>query len=331
MISCFAKGLTVDVRDNATPPPAGNLDARKTAPGVVRWFDLSKVPIQTGSNLNYAITPGTSSTPTWDTMMGGLKFTIPGLSGSNAAGAMYGNFSADFQTQFREGMTFYMQVGTRWNAALWSTVFLDLNGNKQAGVKLWDIVGGDQPSNNIWQYSSSDAKSVFQTYYQSRLVEMYGYHPVNGTNDGLFERIPGDFKLQNAMPSPFCLYTKASGVPGAIPGCFNIVPDTWMSWKTSFTLGPRIINYKGRATWTLARRRLWGAVFGQPSQLLIDFSPSTNGYYDYNAGDPALNLGIGKFYLMPYITNKSPTQSHPTCVAWYRDPIISTQDIADAI
>lgn len=76
--------------------------------------------------------------------------------------------------------------------------------------------------------------------------------------------------------------------------------------------------------------RMWVGYEGQPSQLVIDFSPTSGnqGGYDLANDDPA-NFRYGKIWLLPYHTGKDATQVTPVAFTWYDELIISRNKIAD--
>jgi hypothetical protein len=70
----------------------------------------------------------------------------------------------------------------------------------------------------------------------------------------------------------------------------------------------------------------WVAYEGQSPVKIYD-SDLTNGIIYYRNND--LNAAFGKVWLLPYNTNKDPTEDHPTAYTWYDDLIISRNKIAD--
>jgi len=173
-----------------------------------------------------------------------------------------------------------------------------------------------------------------QTYYQHRFPIAYNSCTGSGTHQpysGFQEAVlpgPSDFLLQNGT-APFCKYSsnQASRTPTDVaPGCFPLVANEWMTFQIATTLGSRDnVNND----FLNSRFRLWGARDGQPSVLLIDWRPGIGGYFPLAAGKLADNERFGKVWLLPYMTNKDPTQIHDLAQTWYDELIISTQRIAD--
>src|SRR5262249_41292161 len=92
-----------------------------------------------------------------------------------------------------------------------------------------------------------------------------------------------DFKFQNAMPAPYCLYSPGPTRPAtSCPpsgNCFGFYPDEWMTFQVHVTTGPRQND-----EWIGSRVQLYIAREGQPSKLAIDWGP-----YNLTAGEPALD------------------------------------------
>src|SRR5436309_7314983 len=139
-----------------------------------------------------------------------------------------------------------------------------------------------------------------------------------------FEELYGnsDYKLQNGMPSPYCLYSQnySVGVPGKGPGnCFVYFPNEWLTYQVHVKMGPRVND-----EFTNSYVQLWIAREGQPSQLVINWGP-----YYLSAGTLAENQRYGKIWLLPYQTKKNAGQVTPTAYTWYDELIISRHKIAD--
>src|SRR6185295_15696747 len=133
-----------------------------------------------------------------------------------------------------------------------------------------------------------------------------------------------DLKLQNARPSPYCLYSQSSTTPSSYfpptGNCFGYLPNEWMTFQVHVKVGTWYLNdgnyHRDSAI------ELWVAREGQPSQLVNSW---TN--YDIANEDPAAKYG--KVWFLPYNTGKDPAQNHPTGYTWYDELIISRNKIAD--
>jgi hypothetical protein len=146
----------------------------------------------------------------------------------------------------------------------------------------------------------------------------------HGAYDGFQERFGGaDFKLQNARPGPFCLYSQGRTEPATFfppkGSCLGYFPNEWMTFQVRVKLGPRVGD-----EFANSYVQLWIARERQPSELAINWGP-----YNLSAGDPSEGQKYGKIWLLPYDTNKDPNQATPTAFIWYDELIISRTKIAD--
>jgi hypothetical protein len=301
-----------------TPPPGSlSFTARCQQPGVIKCvgFD-SASDIMGGYGSNSGIFSG-ATTPALDTSVkasgaSSLKFTIPPFSGADTSGSYFTNFSSDLSVQFGENQEFYVQWRQRFSPEFISTNYIAGGG----GIKQAILTTGDTPS-KLW--GSCEAIGVVaQTYYYypKRFTILYNSctgSTHHGPYDTFFEPVPNDFKLQNAMSAPFCLYTN----PG--PGCFGWFPDEWMTFQIRIKTGPRVND-----EFVNSFVSLWIAREGQASVLAINWGP-----YYLTAGPLAEDQKYGKVFLLPYQTEKNPTQNHPTAYTWYDELIISKMPIAD--
>lgn len=138
----------------------------------------------------------------------------------------------------------------------------------------------------------------------------------------LFEEPFGsyDFKLQNARPTPYCLYSQSS--TGYLPpngNCFGYAANEWMTFQVHIKTGPRVGD-----EFVNSYIELWIAREGQPSERVINYGP-----YNLTAGPLGENLKYGQVWLLPYDTGKDTTVSHPTGYTWYDELIISTTKLPD--
>jgi len=345
------KSAMVSVADAApaptpTPVPSpttSDFATRCRAAGVVRCFGFEssadlRGPLEpNGADPTYLAQAGEKTTPTLDTTIaasgqGSLRFDVPSLSSSNAAGAFYANFSDDLSVRFGENSEFYVQWRQRFNQAFIDTFFTedwgDGKSHAQGGIKQIILSPGDTP---IRTWDSCEANDlVLTTYYQHRIP--VGYNSCvgsasHGAYAGFYESVPpgpSDWKLQNAT-SPACLYSQNQGSSDG-PGCFVWRANEWMTFKVWVKLGPRNLT---TGEFDNSEVKVWAAHAGQPSQLLIWWRPGIPGYFPLTAGSAADDQRLGKVWLLPYMTGKDSTQVHPLCQTWYDDLIISRQDIAD--
>lgn len=319
------KGSAVTVTEvPVLPPPPivvppvtpSDFDTRKTAPGVVRWFDFDAVPQMGGKwGDNVGVIPGDNAQPSIDATVkssgaGALRFDIPSQSNPNAGGNWFGNFAPDLQSRFGANSEFYVQVRTRWNATLTNFAF-----NSPGGTKLFDVTAQDGGPGGLIS-SSSDVKVVVQTLGHGAQSFPIVYRYDRGQTSNLWED-GGNY--QNAVSG--CHYPPT---PENTAGCFRVIPDEWMTWELGVTLGPLVV-VDNWIYWSASRVRLWGARDGKVPTLLVDWKPGVNQYVPLWAYDGQQQYG--KVWLFPYMTSKDPTQAHPPGAAWYDDLIIGAKPI----
>jgi hypothetical protein len=295
---------------------------RCSAPGVVKCvgFD-SASEIAGGYGDNSGILPG-ATTPALDTGVlasgaSSLRFTIPSNSGSDTSGTYFTNFSSDLSVQFGANADLYIQWRQRFSPEFVDTQYQGGGGWKQAIVAT-----GDQPSQ---LYSSCTALEVVtQNSNQLGFPQMYNSctgSASHGPYDPFAEPFGGlDFKLQNARPSPYCLYSQAGSGHFAPEGnCFGYFPNEWMTFQVHIHTGPRIGDEFNAST-----VELWVGREGRPSEPVVSYGP-----YNLSAGSPGDDQKFGKVWLLPYDTGKDSSQAHPVAYTWYDELIISRDKIAD--
>lgn len=300
--------------------PPSDFVTRCAQPGVIRCvgFD-SAAEIAGGFGSNTGSMAGASA-PAIDAAVkasggGSLKFTVPSNSGADTSGSYFANFSTDLSKQFGENAEFYVQWRQRFSAEFLNTVYQGANGWKQI------IIGtGDKPG--VTASSCTPLETVVQNSLQRGFAQMYN-SCTGSASHGPFENLyepfgSSDFKLQNARPSPFCLYSQSAAGRFQPGTCLGYAPDEWMTFQIRIKTGPRVADEWQKSTVTL-----WIAREGQPSQAAIN--------YTMNLTAGTADDRFGKVWLLPYNTNKSATQVHPTAFTWYDELIISTAPIADPL
>jgi hypothetical protein len=340
----FAKPTTPPV---VTPPvvtpPAGtsDFDARKSAPGVVRYWDFDTPasvnigcaqPAKTVAECaNFKVDAGNITTPTIDAAVkasgaGSLRFDVgSGPGSSNAAGAFNGNFSSDLKTQFGENSEFFVQWRQRFNQAMVDTQITTNDGSPQGGIKMMGVEAGDvaDPAApyGFRQHAACEAIGVLvQTYYQTRTPISYNSctgSASHGPYAGLYTNEPGgDYGLQNAAG---CLYSKPTA-----PQCFRWVADEWLTFELRIKTGPRV-----NGEFQNSEVQLWGAREGKAPVLLINWRPGVGGYFPLTAndGNTGEQQNFGKVWLLPYMTARNETITSPLMQTWYDELIISRQAI----
>jgi hypothetical protein len=310
---------------------ASDFETRCAQPGVIKCvgFDAPQ-EIQGQWGDNYGTSDGTSDSPAIDTSQmasgsGSLKFTAHSNTG-NMGGAYFTNFSEDLSAQFGSGERFYVQFRQRFSQSFLATPF-----QPDAIWKQMIVGTGDKPNcesvggaENQCSTSCTDLEVVIQNYTFEGFPHIYrtcGGSAHLRKAEPLFEDYGDyDFKLQNARPSPFCLYSQSSSSYFPPSGnCFGYFPNEWMTFQIMIEPGPRVGD-----EFANSKVKMWMAREGQPSELVVDF-PSVY----LGAGSSADDQKYGKVWFTPYLTNKSSAQSHDTAYTWYDELIISTNKIAD--
>jgi hypothetical protein len=305
---------------------AADFPTRCNNPAVVRCVSFdSPSDISGGYGSNSGIFPG-AATPAIDTAVkasgaGALKFTIPSNSPSDSSGSYFTNFSSNLSTQFGPNQEFFIQWRQRFSSEFLNTTYQGGGGWKQLIVGTGDVPGGT-PST-----SCTDLETVVQNTDQRGFAQMYNSCS-GSTSHGPYNPFEQpfnafDFKMQNARPSPYCLYSQGNTNPKTFfppsGNCFGYFANQWMTFQMSIKTGPRVND-----EFTNSYIKLWIAKEGQPSELVFDWGP-----YNLTAGSAAQNQRFGKVWLLPYHTGKSSSQSHPVGYTWYDELIIATAKIAD--
>ena len=318
----------------APPAGSGSFATRCSQPGVLKCvgFD-SPADIAGAFGDNSGILSG-ASTPVLDTTVrasgaSSIKFTIPSNSPADTSGSFFTNFSTNLSTQFGENSEFFVQWRQRFSPEFLNTFFTGGGGWKQVIITAGDEPGctSSNSANGLCHSSCTALETVVQNTFQRGFAQMYN-SCTGSTSHGAFDPFEEpfngfDFKLQNARPSPFCLYSQTNTNPKTTfpptGNCIGYFPNEWMTFQVRIKTGPRVND-----EWTNSFVTLWIAREGQPSQMAINWGP-----YNLAAGSASENLKFGKIFLLPYDTGKDPSQTHPTGFTWYDELIISRTQIAD--
>ena len=318
------------------PPPTGSADfqTRCSQPSVLKCvpFDSQSEIAGTYGDVSGILTG--PSNPVIDSTVkasgnSSLKFTIPSNSGANSSGSYFTNFSNNLSTQFGQNSEFYVQWRQRFSPEFLSTFYQGGGGWKQAIIGTGDKPGctSSQSAGGLCYSSCSSLETVTQNTDQRGFAQMYNScsgSTSHGPYDGFYQPFGSfDFKIQNARPAPYCLYSQGQTNPKTYfpptGNCFGYFPNEWMTFQVRIKTGPRVND-----EFTNSFVQLWIARENQPSELVLNWGP-----YNLTAGSASENQQYGKVWLLPYHTGKSSAQSHPTAYTWYDELIISTSKIAD--
>lgn len=322
----------------AAVAPGATFSERCAQPGVVRCFGFdaaSDFNIGAGGTTsgayghNHGIFPPSGtydySQATQDTSVkasgnSSLRFTVPPNSGSDSSGSFFTNFSTNLSVQFGENSEFFVQWRQRFSSDFLATRFAGGGGWKQI------IIGsGDQPGGK-WYNSCTALETVLVNGYYRGFAQMYNSctgSASHGPYDGFQERFGAyDFKLQNARPSPYCLYSqKNSSFFSPTGNCLGYAANEWMTFQVRIKTGPRVGD-----EFTNSYVTLWIAREGLPSEPAIIWGP-----YNLSAGSAAEKQKFGKLWLTPYNTGKDASVTNPIAYTWYDELVISRSRIADPL
>ncbi len=326
--------LTVSA-SGGVPPPVGSasFQTRCSQGGVIKCVGFDSQSDITGTYGDIHGTLPGNSTPVLDSTVkasgnSSIKFTIPSNSGANSSGSYFTNFSDTLTTQFGGNSEFYIQWRQRFSPEFLSTTYQGGGGWKHSIIGTGDKPGctASQSASGLCYSSCTALETVTQNTFHRGFAQMYNsctgsasHGPYNAFEQGFGG---SDFKLQNARPSPYCLYSqKPNNFLPPSGNCLGYFPNEWMTFQVHIKTGPRVNN-----EFTNSFVQLWIARENQPSELVINWGP-----YNLSAGSASENQQYGKVWLLPYNTGKSSAQSHPTAYTWYDELIISTSKIADPV
>jgi hypothetical protein len=316
-----------------TPLPTGqDFATRCTQPGVLRCVGFESAADIAGTYgdptgiLNDGAAPMALDTTIKASGNSSLKMTVPSNSGANTSGSYWANFSDNLGTQFGENAEFYVQWRERFSPEFLSTTFQGGGGWKQAIIGAGDKPGctASTSASGLCSSSCTALETVTQNTFQRGYPQMYNSCTGSTSHSAFspFEEPFGssDFKIQNARPSPYCLYSATIAGKQFPPtgNCFGYFANEWMTFTVKIKTGPRVND-----EWTGSVVTLYVAREHSASEAVINFS------INLSAGAPADDWKFGKVWLLPYDTGKDASQVHPTGYVWYDELIISTQPIAD--
>jgi hypothetical protein len=312
-------------------PPGGSSDfqTRCTQPGVIKCvaFDsTAEITGEWGKNPQGSLR-GSAGGPVIDSLIkasgnGSMRFTIPAGQVGGAAGSFFANFSNDLSVQFGGNSEFYIQ----WRMRIDNNFYSATQG--RAGMKHSITGTGSRPGVPV--SSCTDLEIVIQNNGSRGFPAMYHSCAGGPINYVGFEQPFGsyDFKLQNARPSPYCLYSQTPSTRFPPAGnCFPYFPNEWLTFQQHVKLGPKQQKADGFWYFVGSHIDLWIAREGKPSEHIFNWGP-----HDLEAsairgsGGGTDDQRYGQIWLLPY----SGEGIYPAGgVTWYDDLIISRSKIAD--
>lgn len=291
--------------------PAQDFKRRFSSPGVVRAIGFDSLPA-----IKRYLEPawdgvyrGTLDKSIKASGIGSLRFTIPPYSQANCAGDFNLNFADNFSKQFGEGQEFYVQWRQRFSPEMLDTNF--------GGDGFKQIIIGEGDRAGYWAPGCSELEIVLYNPYFRGLPE--AYHSCDRFIPWETQCGADDWKLQNAIPAPYCLYSNNPSYElQGNPPCFIYKANQWMTFQVHVKIGH----------WNEPDSlvEMWGAYEGQPSELFLQMNNVT-----LYQSDPSNAPKYGKVLLTPYMTNKDDSLNHPKAYTWYDELIVSTKKIPDPV
>jgi hypothetical protein len=291
-------------------PEDDDFAARCAAPGVVRCYGFED-PAHVQARVFAAGSGMVRGQIVTDVVASGqraLRFTVPGNTPADTSGSFWLNFADDLSQQFGPGQEFWIQFRQRFTPGMLRS-FQGGQGWKQI------IVGeGDQPGQPT-AYSCTELEIVFQQ--NAAINGPWMYHSCGRWSS--LEYFDGtQVRMQHQGP-PYCYYPNDPA-----RGCERYQANVWMVFQLHVQIG----------TWNTDSSRIeaFMGLPGQPLKRIFDSAlshPSGFRLHNNPGSGSGTNPGAryGKMWLLPYNTNKSASEAHPTEYVWYDEVIVSRQPI----
>jgi hypothetical protein len=143
------------------------------------------------------------------------------------------------------------------------------------------------------------------------------YHSC-GAKDSQFQPLnpfvpPADYLLEDAVG---CRYSNQAGKQ-----CFHYLPGQWMTFQIHIRVGKWYVN-ESKNYHRDSTVELWVAEENKPSMLVISIP-------DYDLVHDSVDQKFGRIWLLPYNTDKDPSERHPIAHTWYDELILSRTRIPD--
>lgn len=221
---------------------------------------------------------------------GSLRFDIPPFSPANTSGY----FTLRFGQNFEEGETFYVQFRQRFSPEMLAIDWAGLMGTswKQVIFHNHSATCGDLELTTAMYEWAKPAIPIMYTDCGARALYSNGGKPPTQLQQG-------DYNCWYGHVSP--------------KSCFAYLADQWVTLYYQVSIGEW-----GKPNSTI---KAWVALGGKPYRQWIDMRT-----FALNNSTPG--RGYDSVTLLPYMTGKNPTVSHPTAHTWYDELIVSTEPIA---
>lgn len=276
---------------------------------------------------------------------GSVRFAVTSNSGASSAGYCQINFTPDNSVQFGEGESFFVQFRVRLSCDL---LYTDCNPRSPQYKKERRGFRSTQGKSTTFKVSiinAGDHPQLEHPVNACTFQQLVLMAPADGAVLGLHSCGWYDGHVFRLRPSKASGKTmvdrqpvrKTAGDP--VRGCFNNDPSTgerlttawrecilweadeWITVTQQVTIGEWADKVKQPVP--ASNVRVWIARAGHKPQLVID--------YDRNLRRPEQPfMRYGKVWLVPHLTDKDPTETHPIGHLWYDELIVSRGPIAPA-
>lgn len=277
---------------------------------------------------------------------GSLRFDIPSESDDSEGGSFATNFSSDFTVQFAEGESFSLSF--KWRADC-DFIYFECDPGEpdyKTERRYYGAIGGGTTAAKLAIIGLGDTDTDFAnscTWLEIVLFHEFdhvltGYHACgwyegfiqntgeNHWGSDLYDAQPNGMTLGVEDDNPPTCWTMpdvetdftswAWGNTG--PECFYLDSDQWYEVETTVTIGtwqPNCGPQSGCGEDMESHVTIKAAVAGEAMTTVVDRDV-------YLRGPEEAGGKYGKVWLLPFMTNKDPTEVHPAAKIWYDELIV---------
>lgn len=267
-----------------------------------RNFNTDSAPYRTGSESTSYQPNAYGVAPTYDSVVGAVKFTIPANNlDASGSGLLYIRYP---HMPTAGNGSYWFQFRVRFDQNYMNTVFQNADGSLQEGLKLY--TAGPAPDSQALPFGGTNVwgKLVHTSIYGYRFLTMY-------KKDGRFLD-SNTFVTHYQTEYPACSYSSnGDGVqlgsptyppPTATP-CKNLVPDQWITILVNLATGPRVTNPRYLVgadfipeVFQNTTIRWWRHLEGESAYTLVhSWGPGSENYSDFNAMEPIGDISNGQW------------------------------------